>query len=173
MDRNNSLYSKEDSIEMSNIISNYKITIQIDKGKTEEIILNNKSNPEELAYNLCLKYNLEYKTLKSITKKIESLQNNYLLNSKTKYDSTISQNSTINHKTYKNNLLTEQSKYYNHLNNTKNEPNENFIDKEVNLSNINIKEKEFNTMDKNKNSKNLFNHILVKKLECRKKKTQK
>ena len=63
------------------------------------------------------------------------------MNSKTKYDSTISQNSTINHKAYKNNLLTEQSKYYNHLNNTKNEPNENFIDKEVNLSNINIKEK--------------------------------
>lgn len=172
MDRNNSLYnSKEDSIEMSNIISNYKITIQIDKGKTEEIILNNKSNPEELAYNLCIKYNLEYKTLKSITKKIELLQNNYFLNSKTKYDnSSISQNNTINHKTYKNNLLTEQSKYYNHFNNTKNEQNENFIDKEDNLNNINIKEKEFNTMDKNKNSKNLYNNILVKKLESRKKK---
>ena len=160
MNRNNSLYnSKDDSIEMSNIISNYKITIQINKGKTEEIILNNKSNPEELAYNLCLKYNLEYKALKSLTKKIELLQNNYLLNSKTKYEPTISQDSTINHKTYGNNLLTEQSKYYHDFNNTKNEQNENFIDKEVSLNIINIKEKEFNTIDKNKNSKNLFNNI--------------
>ena len=170
MDINNYLYnSKENLIENNSIISNYKIKITLGKDKYEEIILNSNSNPEELAYNLCLKYNLKYKSLKSITKKLSSLQNtSYLLNSKTISNSTTSKNSTSKKISYKNILLTEKPKFNNNNIKKENEIFNNSTNKEVTSNNIKNMKK-CHSINMNKSCKNSFNNILIKKLETNKK----
>ena len=115
MDRNSSFFpSKENSIELNNI-STYKLKIKLNQNKTGEIIITNISEPEELAYNFCLKNNLDYHSLRSITKKIKSIQDTHFFKSKNIFKSISSKNNFNKKRKLKNLFLTDQAIYFNLL----------------------------------------------------------
>ena len=153
MDRNNSFfYPKESLIEANISNKDYKLIIKLGKKVIGEIIIKNNSNPEELAYNFCLKNNLEYQFLKSITKKIKSFKDSNLLNVRNQFNSSSSKKSIdigIKNKN-KNIKLSEENNFnikYETEKNIKNIEN-----KEFSLNNISIKEYNNNENKENQNS---------------------
>ena len=170
MDRNSSFFpSKENSIELNNI-STYKLKIKLNQNKTGEIIITNISEPEELAYNFCLKNNLDYHSLRSITKKIKSIQDTHFFKSKNIFKSISSKNNFNKKRKLKKLFLTDQAIYYNPKLERENFL-KGFINKEVSLNDITIKE--FNNFDSNNKSiQTLSNINFSKKLEKSKKNSE-
>ena len=75
--------TKEDnSLFSSSRKSQHYLKITLDKGKIENLNIYQNSNPEELAYNFCLKHNLDFKAVKKLTTKIKNYQNKNSLTEK-------------------------------------------------------------------------------------------
>ena len=56
------------------------LTIHLEKGETENININKNTNPEELAYNFCLKHNLNFTSVKELITKIKNFkENNFIV----------------------------------------------------------------------------------------------
>ena len=85
---NNKLSKTVNEIKKSNSFfspirkSQYVLEIDLGKGKSENLNIYPSSNPEELAYNFCLKHNLNFKTVKDLINKIKKLKENYSLSNK-------------------------------------------------------------------------------------------
>ena len=58
------------------------LKIDLEKGKSENINIYPNSNPEELAYNFCLKHNLNFKAVKDLISKIKKHKESYSLSNK-------------------------------------------------------------------------------------------
>ena len=113
MSRNNSsLYSslksflQENSIELINETS-FQMKIDLGKGKSDNIIIDNNSKPEELAYILCLKNNLDYKYLLNITNKIKFIKEKYSF--KYKYKSVENKNNKKSEKNLKKIFMNQKT----------------------------------------------------------------
>lgn len=171
MDINSSLnYSKDNSNELKTF-SKYKIKMKLEKGKSGEIIITNDSNPEELAYNFCLKNNLNYKYLKIITKKLNNIQKLYLLSSRSISNSMADKNSGNSKnsikRSYKKIFFSEKTKNFNNNTNLLNENNlKKLLNKEYSVNTI--KSMEDYSID-NKENKNSLNSNFFKKIEISKK----
>ena len=171
MDINSSLnYSKDNSNELKTF-SKYKIKMKLENGKSGEIIITNDSNPEELAYNFCLKNNLNYKYLKIITKKINNIQKLYLLSSRSISNSMADKNSGNSKnsikRSYKKIFFSEKTKNFNNNTNLINEINlKKLLNKEYSVNTINSRE--YYSID-NKENKNSLNSNFFKKIEISKK----
>lgn len=87
----------------------YIMTVELDKGKSENIKIYPDSKPEELSYDFCKRFNLDFASLVHLTNQIKSLlDNNSNDNSNQKGSEIINSNN--------NNAVNN-----NHLNNNKNE----------------------------------------------------
>ena len=162
MDRNYSLFyskQKENLTETNNNNKNYKLIIKLGKKIKREIIIKENSNPEELAYNFCLNNNLDYKYLKSITKKIRSIKNSNLFNTRNTFNSPPNQKSIDIGIKNKNIQLTEDNNF--NIIKFETEKNiKNLESKEFSLNNISIKE--YNNIE-NKENQNSFIYETKKK----------
>ena len=162
MDRNYSLFNtkqKENLTETNNNNKNYKLIIKLGKKIKREIIIKENSNPEELAYNFCLNNNLDYKFLKSITKKIKSIKDSNLFNTRNIFNSPSNQKSIDIGTKNKNIQLTEDNNF--NIIKFETEKNiKNLENKEFSLNNISIKE--YNNIE-NKENQNSFIYETKKK----------
>ena len=162
MDRNYSLFyskQKDTLTETNNNNKNYKLIIKLGKKIKREIIIKENTNPEELAYNFCLNNNLDYKYLKSITKKIRSIKNSNLFNTRNTFNSPPNQKSIDIGIKNKNIQLTEDNNF--NIIKFETEKNiKNLESKEFSLNNISIKE--YNNIE-NKENQNSFIYETKKK----------
>jgi hypothetical protein len=81
MKNNNQLIKIPKGKEMKSFISPKResicsIKIDLEKGKSEKIDIYRNSNPDELAYNFCLKHNLDFKSVKDLVSKIKYVKEN-------------------------------------------------------------------------------------------------
>ena len=83
---NNSVSSRVNIIKEINLLnspirkSQFVLKINLDEGKTENLYISQISNPEELAYNFCLKHNLDFESVKQLINKIVQFKkdNNFI-----------------------------------------------------------------------------------------------
>lgn len=170
MSRNNSsLYSslksflQENSIELINETS-FQMKIDLGKGKSDNIIIDNNSKPEELAYILCLKNNLDYKYLLNITNKIKFIKEKYSF--KYKYKSVENKNNKKSEKNLKKIFMNQKTV---DINNNKYKIEKNLteiLNNEllINSSNEFKKNNITDTRSENKKIKHQIFQILKKKL---------
>ena len=64
------------------------LTIHLEKGDTEKLNINKNTNPEKLAYNFCLKHNLEFTSVKELITKIKNFKENNFIAEKENLEST-------------------------------------------------------------------------------------
>ena len=80
----NGLQSTEKSKNISKKVAIYVMTVELEKGKNVSLKILPDSNPEELAYNFCNTYNLDYNSLNylrsQINQLLENLPNNNNIN---------------------------------------------------------------------------------------------
>ena len=81
MKNNNQLIKIPKRKEMKSFISSKSesicsLKIDLEKGKSEKINIYHNTNPDELAYNFCLKHNLDYKSVKDLVSKIKYVKEN-------------------------------------------------------------------------------------------------
>ena len=167
----NSLCSHTNKIKEINLLispsrrSQFILKINLDKGKTETINIYQNSNAEEIAYNFCLKNNLDYESVKQLTKKIKQLKDNNFLSDKEnislssniikskKSSQSSSENFNLNNKKY----INKKSVIY----------NSNNISMNTNINDDienNRKTKEINTTKKiliNSNNITPINHVSI------------
>ena len=55
------------------------LTVHLEKGETEKLNINKNTNPEKLAYDFCLKHNLDFSSVKELVTKIKKFQENNLI----------------------------------------------------------------------------------------------
>ena len=58
------------------------LTVHLEKGETEKLNINKNTNPEKLAYDFCLKHNLDFSSVKELVTKIKKFQENNLISDK-------------------------------------------------------------------------------------------
>ena len=167
----NSLCSHMNKIKEINLLispsrrSQFILKINLDKGKTETINIYQNSNAEEIAYNFCLKNNLDYESVKQLIKKIKQLKDNNFLSDKEnislssniikskKSSQSSSENFNLNNKKY----INKKSVIY----------NSNNISMNTNINDDienNRKTKEINTTKKiliNSNNITPINHVSI------------
>ena len=144
--------------------SQFILKINLDKGKTETINIYQNSNAEEIAYNFCLKNNLDYESVKQLIKKIKQLKDNNFLSDKenislssniikSKMSSqSLLENFSLNNKKY----INKKSVNYNSNNTSINNINDDFEN--------NRKNKGINTTKKifiNSNNITPINHVSI------------
>lgn len=166
----NSLCSHVNKIKEINLLispsrkSQFILKINLDKGKIETINIYQNSNAEEIAYNFCLKNNLDFESVKQLIKKIRQLKDNNFLSDKENIS--LSSN-IIKSKKSSQSLLGNFS-----LNNKKyiNKKSENYNSNNTSINNINDdiennrKNKGNNTTKKifiNSNNITPINHVSI------------
>lgn len=55
------------------------LTIHLEKGETENLNISKNTNPEELAYNFCLKHNLDFTSVRELITKIKNFKRRNLI----------------------------------------------------------------------------------------------
>ena len=145
----------------------YLMTIELEKGKEQVIIINNNTNPEELAFNFSKLYNLNFKAMNYLINEIKKVKQNFYeekTNSNTikltSLNSSLNDNETNN--LLINNINDDNNKILqkNILNeNQKNNYKKNYLIKSK--SDVKILKK---NLRKNNNNNNLFfeNHFYNK-----------
>ena len=85
---NNSICSQVNKIKDINLLispprkSQIILKINLEKGKTENINIYQNSNPEEIAYNFCLKNNLDFESVKNLINQIKHIKENNFISDK-------------------------------------------------------------------------------------------
>lgn len=144
----------------------YIMTLELEKGKPEELKIYSDSDPIQLASYFCKKHNLDYNGLDYLKEKIQTLlnQNNINLNSSEKEE--ITNNSNKISDNYKGNNLNNQNKInvYNDLKSPKqNKKKINILDNKKERRNKSSSKKQSHKckarIENNENSDKIFNKL--------------
>ena len=101
----------------------YVMTIELDQGKSGNLPIFLNSNPEELSFNFCKQYNLDYTSMDFLKNQIIKFKDEFINNEKNIHSSTIEEVDEESTRQINNNI--NNSKKIKSNNNTKNNSNNN------------------------------------------------
>ena len=102
----------------------YVMTIELDQGKSGNLPIFLNSNPEELSFNFCKQYNLDYSSMDFLKNQIIKFKNDFLNNDKNLFTPTIEEEIDEESTRQINNNINNSKKIKSN-NNTKNNSNNN------------------------------------------------
>ena len=142
----------------------YVMTIELDQGKSGNLPIFLNSNPEELSFNFCKQYNLDYSSMDFLKNQIIKFKNEFINNDNIFFTPTIEEVDEESTRQVNNNKLNKEIKKLNLENNKINNNNNIQINSNNNSKIITNNTNNTNNINNNNNKiiTNKTNSILIK-----------